>query len=172
MKRLDRQSPSRSFGGAAEHLLSGGVEQHDPLFLVDGDDCIHRRLYDATQTFLALSQFLLDLLALRDIRGNGEHAWFIRNLDEFRRTEANSFASIFAAKSSFKIPNGTFGAKTFHEFNPFLGIHPELKVEGCAPNHLISLPAGDLFEGLIDIEIAMVIRAGQGKSHRALPKSL
>src|SRR5262249_47994790 len=34
---------------AAEHVLRGSVEQHDPLSIIDSDDRVHRRLNDALQ---------------------------------------------------------------------------------------------------------------------------
>ena|SRR5438874_2495696 len=45
---------NRILDGTAEHPLSGAVEHNNSLFLVDGDNRIHRRADDAFQTVLAL----------------------------------------------------------------------------------------------------------------------
>jgi hypothetical protein len=37
----------------AEHILGGGIEQHDALAIIDGDDRVHRRSDDARKANLA-----------------------------------------------------------------------------------------------------------------------
>ncbi len=61
------------FGGwAAEHLLGGGIEDHNALLVVDGDDGIHRRGDHARELCLTLAQRFLRLLVVGDVNTHAD----------------------------------------------------------------------------------------------------
>src|SRR5215510_6440032 len=60
--------------GVPEHLLSGGVKQHDALALIDGDDRIHSSSDDSSQIGLMLDPRLLGQLAIGNVNRHSVQA--------------------------------------------------------------------------------------------------
>ena len=59
---------------ATEHLLCRGVEQHDALIAVDGDDRVHCRAHDRLQAHLCLVHVVLRGLQTGHVRDSADDA--------------------------------------------------------------------------------------------------
>ncbi len=139
--------------GDAEHPFGGGIEQHDPLLLVDRDEGVHRRLDDALHSKAAFRQGVLGRFAFGDVAQDHRGQPFAADIDLRDRSLDGEFATVGAqAVDRPQGPHLAGGDAGFGEAMDMLGVG--------GPVALRNEPGDGFAQGLLRGQAEHALRGG------------